>query len=57
MFAEDPDTTKAVDVDLVDRPRGTDRNQREMADRNERDQMIDEWGQQSFPASDPPPTW
>jgi hypothetical protein len=57
MIVEDSDTTDAVDGQEVDGSRGIDRMPRETADRSRRDHMIDEWGQQSFPASDPPPTW
>ncbi|MGH8859652.1 MAG: hypothetical protein ACRDVG_00195 [Jatrophihabitantaceae bacterium] len=57
-----------MNVDLVD-PKNADASadgpdvdpgldvQSERAGRDRSDEMIDEWGRQSFPASDPPSNW
>jgi hypothetical protein len=57
MFADESDVLKIADGDPADGANDVERIRREAADLARSDRMIDEWGWQSFPASDPPPTW
>lgn len=57
MFADEKDPIDIADGDQADRFPDTDQIHRAAADLARSDRMIDEWGWQSFPASDPPPTW
>ena len=54
---EHPDTTKSAGGQPALVSDAMEPIEREAADLARTDHMIDEWGRQSFPASDPPPTW
>lgn len=54
----EPFDPKNADVDLDTTGTSTVRDlQFEQSARDRSDEMIDEWGRQSFPASDPPSNW